>query len=165
MLVGGIALEEMNKVVVFQVGNEEYAIPIQFVMSIEKVEGITPIPHLPNYVNGIAKVRNELIPVIDFEQILYHRPTNVEESTKMIVLQTSDLHLAIVVKEAKEIIDIPSEYIKQLGLIAYKKTTYFSGVANLNSRVITIIAPSKLIQSLDGIREIQEFMKSQKESV
>lgn len=158
-------MEETNKVVVFQVGNEEYAIPIQFVMSIEKVEGITPIPHLPNYVNGIAKVRNELIPVIDFEQILYNRPAIVDESTKMIVLQTEDLQVAVVVKEAKEIIDIPTEHVKQLGLIAYKKTTYFSGIANLHSRVITLIAPSKLIQSLDGIREIQEFMKSQKESV
>ena len=158
-------MEETNKVVVFQVGNEEYAIPIQYVMSIEKVEGITPIPHLPNYVNGITKVRNELIPVIDFEQILYHRRTVVDESTKMIVLQTTDLQLAVVVKEAKEIIDIPSENIRQLGLIAYKKTTYFSGIANLNSRVITIIDPSNLIQSLDGIREIQEFMRSQKESV
>jgi len=155
----------MNKVVVFQVGNEEYGIPIQFVTSIEKVEGITPIPHLPNYVNGIVKVRNELIPVIDFERILYNRPIVANELVKMIVLQTEDLSIGVVVKEAKEIIDIPSESLKQLGLIAYNKTTYFSEIANLNSRVITLISPSVLVRSLDGIREIQEFMRTQKELV
>ncbi len=155
----------MYKVVVFQSGNEEYAIPIQFVTSIEKVEGITPIPHLPNYVNGIVKVRNELIPVIDFERILYHRPIIVNEATKMIVLQTDALSMGVVVKEAKEIIDIPAENIKQPGLIAYNQTTYFSEIANLNARIITIISPSTLVQSLDGIREIQEFMKTQKELI
>ncbi|MFO1443556.1 chemotaxis protein CheW [Bacillus sp. Bva_UNVM-123] len=158
-------MEEINKVVVFQVGNEEYAIPIQFVMSIEKVEGITPIPHLPNYVNGIVKVREELIPVIDFEMILYNQAVTDRELAKMIVLQTKDLLIGVVVNEAKEIIDIPAEHLKQLGLLAYSKTTYFSGIANLNSRVITIIDPTILVQSLEGIREIQEFMKSQKESV
>lgn len=155
---------ETNKVVVFQVGNEEYAIPISFVISIEKVEGITPIPHLPDYVNGIFKVRGDLSPVIDFERVLYNQPTRINESTKIIVLQTSELSIGVIVKDAKEIIDIPSEKIKQLGLIAYKKTTYFTGVANLDSRIITLIDPSKMVQSLDGVKQIQEFMTSQKEN-
>lgn len=155
---------ETNKVVVFQVGNEEYAIPISFVISIEKVEGITPIPHLPNYVNGIFKVRGDLSPVIDFERVLYNQPTFINESTKIIVLQTSELSIGVIVKDAKEIIDIPSEKIKQLGLIAYKKTTYFTGVANLDSRIITLIDPSEMVQSLDGVKQIQDFMTSQKEN-
>ena len=158
-------MEEINKVVVFQVGNEEYAIPIQFVMSIEKVEGVTPIPHLPNYVKGIMKVRGELIPIIDFESILYNRSFVATELTKMIVIQTDLLSIGVIVSDAKEIIDIPADKLKQLGLIAYQRTTYFTGVANLDSRVITLIDPSILIQSLDGIREIQEFMKTQIETI
>ncbi|MEH7124432.1 chemotaxis protein CheW [Bacillus sp. JJ1532] len=155
-------MEETNKVVVFQVGNEEYAIPIRFVISIEKIEGITPIPHLPEYVNGIFKVRGDLIPVIDFERVLYNQPTSPNETTKIIVLQTNDLSIGVIVKDAKEIIDIPPDKLKQLGLIAYKKTTYFTGVANLDSRIITLIDPSQMVQSLEGIKQIQDFMKSQK---
>ena len=157
-------MEDMNKVVVFQVGNEEYAIPIRFVISIEKVEGITPIPHLPVYVNGIFKVRGDLIPVIDFERVLYNRATQINEATKIIVLQTDELSIGVIVKDAKEIIDIPLDLVKQLGLIAYKNTTYFTGVANLNSRIMTLIDPSKMVQTLEGIKQIQEFMKSQTES-
>ncbi|MBY0122479.1 chemotaxis protein CheW [Bacillus sp. S/N-304-OC-R1] len=157
-------MEETNKVVVFQVGNEEYAIPIRFVISIEKVEGITPIPNLPDYVNGIFKVRGELSPVIDFERVLYNRPTIMNESAKIIVLHTNELSIGVIVKDAKEIIDIPSEKIKQLGLIAYKKTTYFTGVANLDSRIITLIDPSEMVQCLEGIKQIQEFMMSQMEN-
>lgn len=152
-----------KQVVVFKTGNEEYAIPIEFIISIEKMEGITPIPHLPPYVKGIAKVRGELIPVLDLNRILYDAPIVDESSVRNIVLQTKELSLGILVNEAKDIIEISEGQIKQIGLVAYEKTSYFTGVANLDSRLITLIDPEKLVQSLEGIREIQEFMKSQKE--
>ena len=151
------------KVVVFQVGTEEYAIPIEHVISIEKMEGITPIPHLPVYVKGIVKVRGELLPVLDFEEILYNRPIQNNDQTRMIVLKTDDLSIGVLVNDAKEIIDIGKEDLKQLGLVAFNKTSYFSAVANLASRLITMIDPSKLVQSLEGISDIQEYMKSHKE--
>ncbi|UII54755.1 chemotaxis protein CheW [Cytobacillus spongiae] len=150
-----------KKVVVFQVGKEDYAISIEYVTSIEKVEGVTPIPHLPEYVKGIVKVREELIPIIDFETILYNRHITVTDSTRLIVLHTDQMFLGILVNDAKEIIDIQEEQIKQIGLVAYQKTSYFTGVANLDSRLITIIDPSVLVGSLEGIRDIQEYMKSQ----
>jgi purine-binding chemotaxis protein CheW len=154
-------MAENRKFVVFRIQGEEYAIPIEFVISIEKIAGITPIPHLPRYVNGIAKVRDELIPVIDLKQILYHQSSNLEESTRKIVLQTEELSIGVIVDEAKEIIDIPDELVKPLGLAAYAKTTYFSGVANVNSKLITLIDPSILVESLDGIKDIKEYMKTQ----
>lgn len=158
-------MTEINKVVVFRTGKEEYAIPIPFVISIEKVEGITSIPHLPNYVKGMAKVRDDLIPVVDFENILYGRSLKENETSRMIVLQTDELSFGILVNEAREILDIPSENLKQPGLLAYQKTSYFTGVANLDARLITLIDPSSLVESLEGIREIKDFMKSQQTTV
>ncbi len=55
----------MSKVVVFHAGKEEYALSIEHVISIEKLEKINPIPHLPSFVLGLVKVREELIPVLD----------------------------------------------------------------------------------------------------
>jgi purine-binding chemotaxis protein CheW len=155
-------MTENNKAVVFRAGNEEYATPIPFVISIEKMEGITPIPHLPSYVRGIVKVRGELIPVVDFEDILYSRALSDSGSARMIVLQTEELSFAVLVTEAKEILDIPADCLKQPGLIAYQKTNYFTGVANIDHRLITIIDPANLVESLEGIREIKEYMKTQK---
>lgn len=155
-------MSEGNKVVVFQVGKEEYAIPIHYVISIEKMDNITPIPHLPEYVKGIVKVRGDLIPVIDFERVLYNRFVEENESVRLIVLHAEEFSHAILVNEAKEILDIPEDKIKQLGLIAYQKTNYFTGVANLESRLITIVNPSLLVQTLEGVKEIQEYMTSQK---
>lgn len=154
-------MDDTNKAVVFQVGNEEYAISVDYVISIEKAEDITPIPHMPSYVKGIMKVRGELIPIIDFENVLYTRDIVINDLTKIIVLQTEELSIGLIVGDAKEIIDIPESKVKQLGLIAYQKTNYMMGIANLDSRLITLISPFALVRSLDGVKELQEYMENQ----
>lgn len=148
------------KVVVFRCGNEDYAIPVDHVVSIEKLEQVNPIPHLPNYFLGLMKIRGELVPIVDFEQILYGRSASSDEQVRVIVLQTEEMFIGLLVLEAKEILDIADEDLKQIGLVNYSKTQYFSSVANLENRVITIIDPSILVRTVDGIKEIQTYLES-----
>ena len=148
------------KVVVFRCGNEDYAIPVEHVVSIEKLEQVNPIPHLPNYFLGLMKIRGELVPIVDFEQILYGRSASSDEHVRVIVLQTEEMFIGLLVLEAKEILDIANEDLKQIGLVNYSKTQYFSSVANLENRVITIIDPSILVRTVDGIKEIQTYLES-----
>ncbi|CAM3989513.1 chemotaxis protein CheW [Mesobacillus thioparans] len=158
-------MAESTKTVVFQAGNEEYAFPILFVISIEKMEGMTVIPHMPDYVTGITKVRGELIPVIDLEKVLYNRDIQVDDKTRLIVLETSDISLGVLVRDAKEILEIPQENLKQPGLIAYQNTKFITGIANFGQRMIMVINPETLIQSLEGIKEIKDYMKNQKQEL
>ncbi|QFF99336.1 chemotaxis protein CheW [Psychrobacillus glaciei] len=151
-----------EKVVVFQCGNEEYAVPIEHVISIEKLEHINPIPHLPNYLIGLMKIRGELVPIIDFEQILYNRSGAENESARVITMHTQDMSIGLLVVEAKEILDIATDDIKQIGLVNYTKTQYFTGVANLENRMITIVDPSILVRSIEGIKDIQAYLEAVK---
>lgn len=158
-------MADSNKTVVFQAGNEEYAFPILYVISIEKMEGMTAIPHMPVYVTGITKVRGDLIPVIDLEKVLYHRDIQADDKTRLIVLETSDISLGVLVRDAKEILEIPEENMKQPGLIAYQNTKFITGIANLDKRMIMIIDPQTLISSLEGIKEIKDYMQQQKQEI
>lgn len=146
-----------DKTVIFRCGNEEYAIPVEQVVSIEKLGHITPIPHLPNYLLGFTKIRNELIPIIDFNRILYDQPVNGEHC-RIIVLNTDVVNYGLVVNEAKEILNFTESEIQEVGLVNYSKTRYFTAVANLENRVITCVDPKILVNSLDGIREIIEYL-------
>lgn len=154
-----------EKVVVFQCGNEEYAVPIEDVLSIEKLEHVNPIPHLPNYLIGLMKIRGELVPIIDLEEILYDRSGVDHELARVITIHTQDMSIGLLVKEAKEILDIASEDIKQVGLVNYTNTQYFVGVADLENRMITLVDPSILVRTMDGIKEIQSYLESVKEEV
>lgn len=152
-----------EKSVVFTCGTEEYAVPVEQVVSIEKLDRITPIPHLPEYLLGFTRIRGELVPVIDFQKILYGTST-VGDLSRIIVLHTDVVNFGLVVADAKEIIDIDPALLKQVGLVNYSRTKYFTAVANLESRMITCVNPSILVESLDGVREIINYMSTMEQS-
>ncbi|OQM45033.1 chemotaxis protein CheW [Anoxybacillus sp. UARK-01] len=149
----------MNKVVVFQLGNEQYAIPIEQVVSIEKMAAPTVIPQMPDYMLGVVRIRGELVPVLDMVKILYRHSYIQTEKTRLIVVQAEDLVVAFIADDAKEILDIPSEAMKQLNMLAYRQTPYFLGVANLPERLITLIDANRLFESLEGMQMIKERIK------
>lgn len=148
---------ESVKAVVFTCGTEEYAVPVEQAISIEKLEHVTPIPHLPNYLLGFTRIRGELIPLLDFERILYNRSTT-SPTSRIIVLNTDIVNFGLLVTEAKEILDFDASVLKQVGLVNYSKTRYFTAVANLENRIITYVDPKILVNSLDGIREIINYL-------
>ncbi|MEL3972449.1 chemotaxis protein CheW [Rossellomorea oryzaecorticis] len=152
----------MTKVVVFHAGREEYALPIENVVSIEKLDHINPIPHLPPYVLGLVKVRNELIPVMDMSSILYNNPLTNDEGLFLLVVHTETLEVGLVVKEAKEILEVADASITDVGLLSYSRTKYFNGVINLEKRMITKIDPEVLVESLEGIKELRDYVQEQK---
>ncbi|MFD1204378.1 MULTISPECIES: chemotaxis protein CheW [Sporosarcina] len=149
------------KAVIVQCGSEEYALEVEKVVSIEKLEKINPIPHLPEYMLGLMKIRGELVPVLDFQQILYSNTIREKENAKVVVVQTESLHIGLLVLDAKEIIDIPESKLTSSGLMAYSKTPYFTTIANLEERMITVVNPEILSQTLTGMDAISEYVKEQ----
>ncbi|MBM7584539.1 purine-binding chemotaxis protein CheW [Bacillus pakistanensis] len=158
-------MKENRKAIVFQTGNGEYGISIKNILSIEKLDKITPIPHLPSYVSGMIKVRDELIPVLDFNKLLYHVEMSDLHTSRLIVLKTESITFGIIVDEAKEIVDIPEQSLKQVGILAYSNAKYFSGVVNLSDRLITMIDPEILVESLESIKDIKEYVEEKKEEM
>ncbi|MBD7983221.1 chemotaxis protein CheW [Sporosarcina sp. Sa2YVA2] len=149
------------KAVIVQCGEEEYALPVESVITIEKLEHVNPIPHLPEYMLGLMKNRGELVPILDFQQILYGNSAKNNENARVVILKTESLHIGLLVLDAKEIIDIPESKLTSSGLMAYSRTPYFTTIANLETRMITVVDPEILSKTLAGMDEIGEYVSSQ----
>ncbi|WP_018660578.1 chemotaxis protein CheW [Heyndrickxia acidiproducens] len=155
-------MEIQDKYMIFKVRDEEYGISIRSVSSIEKAEKMNPIPKLPDFVRGVVKVRDELVPVIDIEAVFYQTQLELADSARLIVLQTPALFVGLLVKEANDILEIRDGAKKQVGLIGYERTKYFSSVANLDGRLITLVDPDILIASLEGIKDIIAYINGER---
>ncbi len=149
------------KAVIVQCGNEEYAIAVEAVVSIERLEQVNPIPHLPDYMLGLMRIRGELVPILDFEQILYGKTAKGYEDARVVVVQTGSLFIGLLVLDAKEILDIPESALTSSGLMAYSRTPYFTTVANLENRMITVVDPVILSQTLTGMDNIGKYVEAQ----
>lgn len=150
----------MNKFVVFQLEREQYAVPVAHVISIEKMAAPTIVPQMPDYMVGVVRIRGELVPVLDTRKLLYGRPFEETDKTRLIVTATEDISVAFIVDEAKEILDIPEESVKQVNMLAYRQTPYFIGIASLPERLITLIDPNQLFENLDEAKTIKEHIHS-----
>ncbi|WP_246944725.1 chemotaxis protein CheW [Bacillus pinisoli] len=149
----------IDKVVVFQAQDEEYGLPIQFVVSIEKLQPLTAVPNMPEYMNGVTTVRGEITPILDAGKILYGNKTEDTDQTRMIILNTEGLSFGLIVDDAKEILDIPANSVQPLNMIASLQTSYLMGVANLDGRLLTLIDPTKLIHTLEEMDEVKKQLK------
>lgn len=149
------------KAVIVQCGNEEYAISVGSIVSIERLEQVNPIPHLPDFMLGLMKIRGELVPILDFEQILYNQSAKNNPDARIVVVQMKALFVGLLVIDAKEILDIPESTLTTSGLMAYSRTAYFTAVANLEDRIITIVDPEILSQTLAGMDDISAYVEAQ----
>ncbi|WP_017435250.1 chemotaxis protein CheW [Saccharococcus caldoxylosilyticus] len=150
----------MNKFVVFQLEREQYAVPIEYVISIEKMVEPTIIPQMPDYMVGVVRIRGELVPVLDTRKLLYERSFEETDKTRLVVTMAEDISVAFIVDEAKEIIDIPEEAVKQVNMLAYQQTPYLVGVASLPERLIILMDPNRLFAHLEEADEIKEHIHS-----
>ncbi|MCH1626660.1 chemotaxis protein CheW [Ferdinandcohnia quinoae] len=151
---------ENKKVVVFSAVNEEFGLPVEHVISIEKFQKLTEIPQMPKYMGGVLTMRDELVPIIDSNLILFNKKFVHTEKTRIIVAKTDEISIGLIVDDAKEILDISPEQIKQLSINGYQSSAYISGVINLEGRLITLLQPTSLIESLEGINDIKNHVHS-----
>lgn len=147
---------DTSNLVIFRVGNEEYGLPIEKVISIDKLDNINVIPTMPLYMKGVTTVRGELIPVLDMNQIFFEQNTRIDENTKLIVVQAEGFSAALAVIESMEIKHIKKSHLKSIPVALFQETKYFIAAASKDERLILIIDPNILIPSLEGISRIKE---------
>ncbi|HLS36070.1 MAG TPA: chemotaxis protein CheW, partial [Bacillota bacterium] len=103
----------MKKLVVFQLGHEQYALDVNQIQSIERVMEITPVPQVENdYIKGIINLRGEVIPIIDLKENLNMGATEINNETRIIVTHFHEMSLGLLVDSASDVIDVDKTTIE-----------------------------------------------------
>jgi purine-binding chemotaxis protein CheW len=146
----------MAKQLVIQVGQVEFGISINHVISIEKMVTPSPLPLMPEYFMGLVDIRQKIVPLIDMNGILYNKKTKITDNTRLVLIDMDNLPIALIVDEAKEIIIIDSQEIKPLQSLLTTDTSFFEGVVRLNHRLVSLIDIKKLLNGLTNLEQIRE---------
>ncbi|WP_042348893.1 chemotaxis protein CheW [Bacillus massiliigorillae] len=139
-----IGLSDM-KVIVFQLKEKEYAIPVSQVRAIEKVLHITRVPNAVHYVKGVINLRGVVTPIIDL-RARFNLDEEYSDGTRIIIVSLDDLEVGLVVDAANDVIDIPSENIEpQPGVVGTDEADFITGVAKLEKRLLILIDLEKIL--------------------
>ena len=74
----------------FQLGNDHYALDVAQIAEVMPLVGITRIPQAPPGVAGMFDCRGVPVPVIDLSQLMLGRPAQNRLSTRIIVVDYPD---------------------------------------------------------------------------
>lgn len=74
----------------FQLGNERYALDASQVVGVLPRLGVRAIPHAPPAVAGLCQYRGDPVPVIDLSELALGRPSANRLSTRIVLVQFPD---------------------------------------------------------------------------
>ena len=141
------ANKNMLKVIVFELAGKEYAIPVKYVMSIQKMPYITRVPGVEPYVLGVINLKGTIIPILDLRGRFGLEQKVHDSSTRIIIVSYNQLEVGIVVDAAKAVLEFSEDIIEpQPKVIGIPETDFINGVAMLEKRLITLIKVERILQ-------------------
>lgn len=96
----------------FRIGGEDYAVDIMRVREIIHPLAITPVPRAPASVEGVVRLRGEVIPVLDVRKRLGLPASAPTRRTRFLVVNVARRRIGLVVDEVCEVIRLPRAEIR-----------------------------------------------------
>ncbi len=141
--------QESIKVIVFQLADKEYAIPVSHVQGIEKLMHITRVPKTAKYVKGVINLRGVVTPIVDLRERFELPVFEHEETTRIIIISLEDMEVGFVVDSANDVLDIPANSIEpQPEVVGSLEEEFISGVAKLDKRLLILLHLEKVLNPL-----------------
>ncbi len=97
-------------VLMFQLGDELYAVPVAVVQSVRTLPRVTRVPGAPTFYTGVVNVRGEIITVLDL-RIFLGTDGKDDDPAELIIAEAAELKLGIVASRVLGVVDIPIDAI------------------------------------------------------
>ncbi len=153
---------ESQSCFIFQLMNDNYAIPVKRVEHILEYQQATRVPETPDYLEGIINVRGKLIPLIN-TRLKFGLPQEELPDEACILItevkaEQGELKLGLLVDRARDVISIADdklEDVPDLGLNLNPE--YVRKVANIREEIF-------LLLNLDRVFSTKEITRIREKS-
>jgi len=140
-------IEEVEQVVGFVVGEEEFAVPILSIQEIIKPIEWTRVPFVPDYVLGVFNLRGNVLPLIDLRKKFGSPNAEFDDNTRFIVMKIKGEDVAFVIDRLTSALRIPRKNITPPPDTYSNEDEIIAGVGRLDDgRIITILEVDNLIK-------------------
>uniref|UniRef100_A0A7V4TZG7 CheW-like domain-containing protein n=1 Tax=Candidatus Caldatribacterium saccharofermentans TaxID=1454753 RepID=A0A7V4TZG7_9BACT len=117
-----------GKYIAFEIDQETYAVPVGTVREIVRVPELTRVPLAPPYVEGVANLRGEILPVVSLRKRLGLEEKPLDELSRVVVFEKGgDIVGAIVDRMAEAIVLEEGNIERREGIGA--ESDFLEGVA------------------------------------
>ena len=157
-----MATEVQFQLVTFRLGEELYGVNIMDVKEIVRLQNVRVIPNAPYYVEGIIKLRSEIIPIIDLHKRFNIQSTSKPEDIEMeggfTILDIEGSKIGIIIDKVERVVTIKEEEVKEPPqMLSGIGNEYIEGVVREEHGYLIMLNTRKLFNAseLQKIIDIQ----------
>ena len=132
---------ERVQYVVIRLGDEQYGIDIKYVDNIVRMQSITRVPHVANYIKGVINLRGEVIPVLNLRLKMDLPEVEDTNASRIIILKTEQFSLlGFIVDEVREVVTLSEAQIEKKAYDGNEdKQNFVFGVGKNNNDLISLL--------------------------
>lgn len=143
--------EEQLQLVTFQLGEELYGIDIMSVDGIVRVEDVRPIPNAPSYVEGIFKLRGDIIPIINLHKRFHLKRPKLSEEDQLlsgfIIIDINGMKIGVIIDKVSRVLTVELDKMQQPPqMISGIGAEYIQGVYNREDGYLIVLDIYRLFE-------------------
>jgi purine-binding chemotaxis protein CheW len=141
------------QLILFNLGNTLYGIPIEQVSEINRLEEITPLPKAPQFIEGVINLRGNVVPVIDLRKRFGMKSVERTNKNKIIILLVGKRLFGTIVDSVHEVITLTRDNIEpSLPTASGLKAEFINSIGKYNEKLIIILEITQIISSSEDIK-------------
>ncbi|RMF17767.1 MAG: hypothetical protein D6761_03720 [Candidatus Dadabacteria bacterium] len=156
-----------RQILVFQVGEEQFAADISRLREIASWQPVRRIPRAPAFLAGVVDLRNrEIIPIIDLHDRL-DLPLNVPEQKQRIIIAPVDRQfVGFLVDAVRDVLTVQQDQIAAPPAVGEESPAFLSGVLRTDDGIILLIDTEQILTSDEKLRiaELKESLATNQSS-
>lgn len=139
------AIEEADlEMLSFQLGSEEYAIPVGRIREVLTPREITPVPRTPEHILGVCSLRGAVLPIVDLGRRLGLPRTLQDERSRIIVTAfDEDERIGLSVDRVKGVVRFPFSAIRPVPETVEQGAEFLTGIVRKEERLIILLDVDK----------------------
>lgn len=128
--------------IVVKFGDEQFGIDIKYIDNIVRMQRITRVPKVQNFIKGVINLRGEVIPVVSLRIKMELEEDEITKKTRIIIIRLENGEvIGILVDEVKEVVTLQTSQIEKMAYDSKEdaKTNFISGVGKDKGELISLL--------------------------
>lgn len=141
---------QAGKYLTVVLADEAYGLSVLRIREIIRLQKITPVPQMPDYVKGVINLRGRIIPVVDL-RAKFGLKVEFAERTCIVVVQVKlggdqAVQMGLIVDSVEEVVNLPAEEIEAPPAFGSRLSPeYILGMAKVKGQVKTLLDIDRVV--------------------
>ena len=144
---------ELIQYIVIKIDDEQYGINIKFIDNIVRMQQITRVPKVDDYLKGVINIRGEIVPVMSVRMKMGLAEDVITNKSRIIILKTEGGDLVgIIVDQVDQVLTLDSNNVEKMRYDDKKQNSnasFVSGVGHYEGGLVSILDLEAVVSEKD----------------